>query len=212
MMFLKSLHGDAICDSCQLGWWKRQGSQRTGSAVLPVAPDRRAWSSVSAHGPWPPSWITVLGASILHTAIGAEVLAELFCTRESCLKVRVRGLCRGTLWASETWLSTKGEIKGNTILLPRFYFYSQGIVDGLCWWLFHHSPASRNIKDAILPLMTVSFVTYGDNLDEEKETNFSSLLKGPKTEAIDIINFVWFIVFLPIRLTCLWLRLDGPLK
>jgi len=51
MMFLKSLHGDAICDSCQLGWWKRQGSQRTHSAVLPVAPDRGAWSSVSAHGP-----------------------------------------------------------------------------------------------------------------------------------------------------------------
>ena len=43
--------------------------------------------------------------------------------------------------------------------------------------------------------MTVSFVTYGDNPDEEKETNFSSLPKGPKREATDIINFVCFIVF-----------------
>ena len=34
---------------------------------------------------------------------------------------------------------------------------------------FHHSPASLNIKDPTLPLMTVSFVTCGDHLDEEKD-------------------------------------------
>ena len=60
--------------------------------------------------------------------------------------------------------------------------------------------------------MTLPFVTCGDNPDEEKETNFFSIPEGPKREATDMINFVCFIVFLPIRLTCSWLGLDGALK
>ncbi|XDB55922.1 hypothetical protein AB1E18_009384 [Capra hircus] len=47
-----------------------------------------------------------------------------------------------------------------------------------------HSLASWNIKGPDLPLMTVSFVTCGDNPDEEKETNFSSIPEGPKGKVL----------------------------
>ena len=42
---------------------------------------------------------------------------------------------RGCLWASDTRLSTEEKKKrSDLILLPRFCFYSPGIVHGLCWW------------------------------------------------------------------------------
>ena len=72
-------------------------------------------------------------------------------------------------------------------------FYSQGIVDGLCRRLFCHSPASLKIKGPTLPLMTVFFVTCEDNLDEEKETNFSSVPEDPKGKVL--IQSVLFVLF-----------------
>ena len=49
---------------------------------------------------------------------------------------------------------------------------------------FITAQASWNIKGPNLPLMTVSFVTCGDNPDEEKETNFSSIPEGPKGKVL----------------------------
>ena len=49
---------------------------------------------------------------------------------------------------------------------------------------FITAQASWNIKGPNLPLMTVSFVSCGDNPDEEKETNFSSILEGPKGKVL----------------------------
>ena len=83
--------------------------------------------------------------------------------------------CRQILY----WLSYKGS-PCSPYFIIQILFYSQGMVDGLCQWLFCHSPASLNLKGPTLPLMTVSFVTCGDNLDEEKETNFSSMPEDPK--------------------------------
>ena len=158
-----------------VGWY----SCRSGSVVLPMLPDRRASSSISAHGPLTAPWITVLGPSSLHMALGAKVLTQLFCTRESSLKCQVGGLCMRH--PASKWNSTKHKGKEKRldfILLPRFYFSFQRIVGGLCWWLFHHSPTSWNIKGTILHLMIVSFVTCGD--DEEKDSNFSPVPEGPK--------------------------------
>ena len=122
---------------------------------------------------------------ILHSALQAEMSMQLFHTRESCLMGRVWGLFMKH--PVSKWNSTQHKQSNKRldfILLPRFYFYSQGIVDGLCWWLFDHSPASWNIKGPDLPLMTVSFVTCGDNPDEEKETNFSSIPEGLKGKVL----------------------------
>ena len=160
-------------------------SHRTGSAVLPVAPDCNARLSISAFDTSIPSWIAVLGAMILHSALWAEVSTQPFHTRESCLMGWVWGLFMKH--PVSKWNSTQRKRSNKRldfILLPRFYYYFQGIVDGLCWWLFHHSPASWNIKGPDLPLMTVSFVTCRDNTDKEKETNFSSVPEDPKGKVL----------------------------
>ncbi|KAI4581557.1 hypothetical protein MJG53_010000 [Ovis ammon polii x Ovis aries] len=69
----------------------------------------------------------------------------------------------------------------------RDYLLTQNIQNpGESYWIHlpESSPFSWNIKGPDLPLITVSFVTCGDNPDEEKETNFSSIPEGPKGKAL----------------------------
>ena len=52
--------------------------------------------------------------------------------------------------------------------------------------------------------MTVSFVTCGDNLDEEKETNFSSMPEDPKGKVLiqsvfRLLLLLLFFFFKPLR-------------
>ena len=146
-----------MCDSCQLG---DGGSQRTGSAVLLTAPGRSAGSASLHTAPLPPSWIIELGSASLHSALGppswitvpgAEIahgpqswgVSAAFHTRESHLKGQVWGFCMRRPVSKWNKTQHKGRDKRwHFISLFRFYFYSQGILDGLCQWLFHHSPAS----------------------------------------------------------------------
>ena len=105
-------------------------SQRTGSAVLLVAPDCSAGLSICAFDTSMPSWIAVLGAMILHWALWAEMSTQPLHTRESCLMGRLWGL--SMKHPVSKWNSTqhkRSDKKLDFILLPRFYFYSQGIVD-----------------------------------------------------------------------------------
>ena len=77
--------------------------------------------SAFPHGP--PSW----GVRRSHYALGTLVWSA------SC-----KASARGTLWASKTRRTQrKRKKKLDFILLPRFFFYFLGIVNGLCWWQNH---------------------------------------------------------------------------
>ena len=50
-------------------------------------------------------------------------------------KCQVEASVSGSLWEGKAQWSTKEkETRLDFILLPRFYFYFLGIVNGLCWW------------------------------------------------------------------------------
>ena len=123
---------------------RRQSCRKAGAAVLlRLQIVRSVGCGASAQGP-PPSWIAV-SWEVSWGRFRAQPWAEVFVKPfhrngvwfwTLVWRVRCEPSASGPLWASETRQGTKERKKKRLdfIVLPRFYFYFLGIVNGPCWW------------------------------------------------------------------------------
>lgn len=88
------------------------------SCAAQRAPGWRLGCSISAHGMQPPSWIAGVHCTSAHSLLTWASWRSLFTLGTLLRSARSKASAHGTLWASETRLSTK-ETK------VRFYFVTQ---------------------------------------------------------------------------------------
>ena len=109
-----------------------------------------AGCSLSAHGLLPPSWTEVSCTALLRTGCRPEMLGMVGLLWELIHLVRCKDSAHGPLWASETRLSTKEEVRTYHLDSTLFFPVPQ--------WALPVTYPSRTMKSPInsLPLPTVS--------------------------------------------------------